>query len=438
MGALTPAFKVLEITATGTYGTVCVAEDLRYGRLVALKVLKGEHLERPRIVARARDEARMMFELRHPNIVEVHELVNVCGRPVVVMEWVRGPSLSRLLRAHPRGVPAAMALHLLHQACSALHAAYEAVPASGGPPMRVIHRDIKPSNLLVSFDGTLKLVDFGIAKAELDHRESITLSMVLGARDYLAPERLDGDDDAPSVDVYALGVVMYELLCGEHVEMSLHPRLHAEALATALRFLRLPDVEPRAAGAIRRLIERMCSYSPSERPSHIEAAAQAQALLQAVGGPDAVRQWANRHLWPQFLQRPTRPPPGHKAWADLAFLDEHAQSTPRACPPDVDHQLRELLGQADWSSRPEALSRLTLLNPHWSPAPLLEHLERSSSSWWRPWSSTKPATELISLLELLRPHAGDPSVMQTATALLTHQDAAVAGAARAIVDQTTS
>ena len=438
MTDIPPAFNVLEISATGTFGIVCVAEDLRDGRLVALKVIKREHLDRPRILARARDEARVMMELKHPGIVKVHELLHIQDRPIVVMEWVRGQSLSRLLRAYPRGVPTITALSIIRQASCALDYAWTATPSSGGPPMRVIHRDIKPSNLLLGIDGSLKLVDFGIAKARLVQRESETLSMVLGARGYLAPERLDGGDDAPSADVYALGVVLHELLCAEHIEMSLHPAVHADSVATAARFLRPRDLEPESRSELQELIHDMCAYSGDARPSHAEVVGRIDALMEQIGGTQPALDWAETHVWPLYLERTTAPPAGHTAVSDLAFLDTEARAFDRQVAPDVDATIADILSDPNWTAQRSALDRITALNPHWSPQPFLAVLKGRPRSWWRPWSSTPlESSELLVLLKYLSERPTDPLVVQGVRPLCAHPETVVAAAAQSLIERCT-
>ncbi len=105
-----PAFKLREITAAGTFGTVCIVQDMYRGKLVALKVLKQAHLHRPRVIARARDEAAMLSRIDHPSVVHVEGLMHVGERPIVVMEWVRGVSLEDLIKREKRGLPVGVSI----------------------------------------------------------------------------------------------------------------------------------------------------------------------------------------------------------------------------------------------------------------------------------------------------------------------------------------
>ena len=148
-------FEILEILGEGSFGTVCVArvstDPLR--RKVALKILKGAYATNDKILNRTRDEARLLSRINHPNIVRVERLMEVGGRPVVVMEHVQGVSLDQLLLRFKDGLPAAIALEMTRQTCLALHVAYAEALGDDGRPMRVIHRDIKPSNILLSIHG---------------------------------------------------------------------------------------------------------------------------------------------------------------------------------------------------------------------------------------------------------------------------------------------
>ena len=148
-------FEVLEVLGEGAFGAVCVARMIGdpLGRQVAIKVLKLEYASNPKVLHRTRDEARLLSRLHHPNIVQVERLIEVEGRPVLVMELVRGLDLKSLLRRSPYGVPAAVAMEVVRLTCVALDVAYGQALGDDGKPMRVIHRDIKPSNMLLSIHG---------------------------------------------------------------------------------------------------------------------------------------------------------------------------------------------------------------------------------------------------------------------------------------------
>lgn len=277
-------FQITEILGEGSFGTVCVAR--RVGRsansLVALKILKGAYTQNYKIMNRTRDEARLMSKLHHPNIVRVEGLVELGGRPTIVMEMVEGISLDQLLKRFEDGVPATVAFEAIRLTLGALHFAYNEAAGQDGKPLRVIHRDIKPSNMLLSVYGDLKVVDFGIARGEFSGREAHTESVVLGSRPYMAPERLDGILDDPSVDVFSAGMSLFELLTGRMLRLSINPVAHEQALETQLRKLQIPTMSEQGLEHVRSVIARMCAYNREDRPSAMRAAVELKSCIRSV------------------------------------------------------------------------------------------------------------------------------------------------------------
>jgi len=438
MSTGTHAYKLLEICAAGTFGTVCVAQDLDRGCLVALKVLKETHLNRPRVLARTRDEATMLTllrDLRHPGIVHVEGMIEIVGRPVVVMEWVRGLSLEAILRVKQDGLPTPEAVEIIRLATLALGAAYHA-PSDAGVPMRVIHRDIKPSNMLLSVDGELKIVDFGIARGEFGEKTAKTLSMVLGARGYLAPERLDGDDDKPSCDIYSLGVTLFELLTGKHVILSVQKDFHADALRRALAEFRPRHLGPDGTERLRGIVTDMCAYEEARRPSHEELVRRFDRFLAEFGIRPDLKSFCRRELLPIFSARRVVPPRNHPAYEELAFVEAMAGRVRFPAPPDVDQEIRVFLRDPEWPARVADLQLLFAKNPHWSATPFLELLPSGSRSWWRIWGGGElPAPHIATILQLLASRHEEPEVRSRARELKRHSDPTVAAAAAALLDR---
>ena len=425
-----PAYKLVEICAAGTFGTVCVVRDLTTGELLAVKVLKQHHLSRPRVIARTRDEAAMMAQLDHPGIVRVRRLLSMADRPVLTMEWVRGLSLESVLEAAPKGLPIAETVEILRLATEALEAAYHALPAKGGAPMQIIHRDVKPSNMLLSVDGELKVMDFGIARAQFDGKEAKTLSMVLGARGYLAPERLDGHDDRPSCDVYSLGIMAHELVTGRHIALSVHRDYHAQALRRHLKSLCPPGMDDAGIDLLRALIAQMCSYDEADRPNYPEITARLDEIAARAQQRPDLRRWARRYLLPTFRARPRVPPPDHPAYPGLAFLERGAHTVAKPAPPDVDERVRALLRAPEWWEDLDELQLLQVKNPHWSARPFLELLPETQRRWWRFWGRDRSsAAEAITILGVLRDRRTE-EVYTRIRALRAHEDPQISGAAR--------
>lgn len=207
-------YRVIEAVGKGGFGTVYRAELLGQGgfrKPVALKVLNPEMAEQKEVAERLRDEARLLGMLQHRSIVWVDGLLQLNGRWTVVMEFVEGVNLRQLLKAGP--VPIGCALDIVQEVAGAFHYAYE-MPARDGRPLHLLHRDVKPSNIHLTPTGDVKVLDFGVARADFQSRESVTRSIFFGSLEYMSPERLDAIDTHAG-DIYALGAVLYELIVGE-------------------------------------------------------------------------------------------------------------------------------------------------------------------------------------------------------------------------------
>lgn len=196
-------YRLDERIATGGMGEVWRARDELLDRDVAVKLLKREYADDDGFIERFRAEARHTAGLAHPGIAGVYDYGEGAGTSYLVMELVPGEPLSALLKVEGR-LSAERTLDVLVQAARALDAAHQ-----GG----VIHRDVKPGNILVCPDGTVKLTDFGIARAA-DAVPLTQTGMVMGTAHYLSPEQGNGREVTPASDVYSLGVVAYECLAG--------------------------------------------------------------------------------------------------------------------------------------------------------------------------------------------------------------------------------
>jgi hypothetical protein len=320
-------FEILEILGEGSFGTVCVArvstDPLR--RRVALKILKGAYATNKKILNRTRDEARLLSRINHPNIVRVERLMEIGNRPVVVMEHVQGCSLDHLLLRFKDGLPAAIAIEVIRQTFLALDAAYQRALGEDGRPMRVIHRDIKPSNVLLSIHGEVKVVDFGIAKGEFEGREAETESVVMGSRPYMAPERLDGISDSPSVDVYSTGMSLFELLTGRTMSLSINPVNHDQAMNRQLGYIQIQGMSEAAVEDLRNLIRRMCAYTRDYRPTSAECARDLEQLTYAIDPQYRIglEEFARTTVLPIYESRPRiAPEDALQGEGDDAFLRE--------------------------------------------------------------------------------------------------------------------
>lgn len=164
------------------------------------------------------DEARILSGLNHPNIVQVHAFEQVANEYLLVMEYVHGVSLARLMarqRARERPLPASLAAHIGAETAHGLAYAHEKADEHGRP-LRIVHRDVSPDNVLLSMDGMVKVVDFGIAKAA-DRTTETAHGKVKGKFCYMAPERLRSQRVDGRSDIFCLGLVLYEMLTGQRL-----------------------------------------------------------------------------------------------------------------------------------------------------------------------------------------------------------------------------
>jgi hypothetical protein len=194
-------YRLDEPLASGGMGTVYVATDERLGRRVAVKLLKDELAHDDRFVQRFRREARAAAALSHPNVASVFDYGEDSGTPFIVMELAPGRDLARVLR-EDGPLPAARARRIATQMCAALGHAH----AAG-----LVHRDVKPANVIVDADDRVKVTDFGIARATGESTLTAT-GTVLGSAHYMSPEQASGAPVTPASDVYAAGLVLYEML----------------------------------------------------------------------------------------------------------------------------------------------------------------------------------------------------------------------------------
>ena len=277
-------YEILNPIGAGGMGEVYRARDTRLRRDVAIKILPAALAYDLDRMARFEREARLLASLDHPNIGAIHGLEESAGTQALILAFVEGPTLAERIAAGP--VPLEESIEIARQIAEALEYAHE---------RGVIHRDLKPANVKITPEGTVKVLDFGLAKALTGESESSssvaasptispTLSMgatqtgmILGTAAYMAPEQAKGKTVDRRADIWAFGVVLFEMLTGGP---PFSGETIAEILASAIKeepkLDRLPASTP---PAIRRLIERCLHKDPRLRLRDI---GEARITLQSA------------------------------------------------------------------------------------------------------------------------------------------------------------
>ncbi len=309
-GPSTPLFREYTIHAVlgaGGFGKVYLARDRLAGELERYTALKVLRLDAPlSYQERFRDEATILALLDHPSFVKVHALFRLDGHWCIDMEYVRGVTVQRLMELAP-SIPVAPALEIISQVAQALDLAWSH-PGPGGQPLNVLHRDIKPSNLILTRSGVVKVLDFGIARWQsAPRRATPTESRLPASVGYMAPERYGFKSDfGAEADIYALGVVLWEMLVGAPylrpgslmVELTAEPETFLPHAAKQREML-----ASRAPPEVCALVNQMLAWDPARRPTAAEVARDVQQLLVSCGGSASWRLWLESQIVPIVRQQ---------------------------------------------------------------------------------------------------------------------------------------
>jgi len=280
-------YLLLRRIAVGGMADIYLAHDpLGEGseEFVVIKRLRADKQDDPRQSSAMEDEAKVLRRLRHPNIVRALETGTLEGRDFLALEFVWGESLatlSQLCHERRRYIPAEASIFICAQVAAALHHAHRQLEPSG-EPSPIIHRDVTLSNVMVTYDGEVKVLDYGIALAS-DRLARTQSGMVKGTLVYLAPEQVLGDEVSPQTDIYQLGVLLYKLLVGHEPfeQTDLEPVLMAivrgEIVDPAVRVPSFP-------ASVRAVLNRALARAPGLR--HASAGELEAALRALLGGGD--------------------------------------------------------------------------------------------------------------------------------------------------------
>src|SRR5262245_32976362 len=188
-----------------------------FQKMVAIKTMLPGLVDDPEFERMFLDEASLASQVHHPHVIEIHDLGEAERVLYIVMEWIDGEPLSVILKyaASRGGIPLPIAVHMAIQACRGLHAAHELRDDSGSI-VGLVHRDVSPQNVLVTYDGVVKVVDFGVAKATNRASGETRAGQLKGKIAYMAPEQLRGDRIDRRADVFAMGILLYMMSTGRH------------------------------------------------------------------------------------------------------------------------------------------------------------------------------------------------------------------------------
>jgi len=323
-------YEIREKIGAGGMGEVYRASDTKLGREVALKILPRDASRDPDRLRRFLTEARTVSALNHPNILTIHEIGESEDGPFLVTELIEGRTVRRMLADGP--LPVASAVDIAVQAASGLANAHEA---------GIVHRDSKPDNLMVTGDGLVKILDFGLAKLTGPSEDTLdpnltATGMIVGTPAYIPPERLQGAEPDGRSDLFSLGLVLYEMIVGAN------PFLRDSAAATLNAVLneRTPDLQDSVTGApaaISAVIRKATAKRPADRYGDAREMAGALRAVESSGSVralsgDGVGQGARLPKWAAVV-----PAAGILFALGVLFLPRHADepgpASPAAPPP---------------------------------------------------------------------------------------------------------
>lgn len=289
-------YRLLELIGSGGMGEVYRAVHSRIGRVVAVKVLRrGE--QGLALAERFVNEARIQAGLHHPHIAELYDFADLQGRPCIIMEYVDGITLHDRIEGSPTGLPVGDALRIFRSVVGAIAYLHE---------RGIVHRDIKSSNIKLASNGQVKLLDFGIAKDQTSKRLTMAGGCV-GTMDYLAPEQIRGKAADARGDVWALGVLFYEMLTASMPFAADSVGALCERITRA--DYRTPSLTSPLSSELRRVIGRCLRSEPTDRYRDAgELLSDLERIEQASSTPAKTARFAfsadwrqaARNNWPLF------------------------------------------------------------------------------------------------------------------------------------------
>ena len=271
-------YRLLAQIGRGGMGEVYLAMaqgPAGFKKLVVLKCINESSAEDEQLRKMFLDEAMLAARLSHHNVVQTYESGELDGAPYIAMEYLEGQPLSKLLQSAADIAPR-MAAHIISEAAAGLHYAHQ-LQDYDGTPLAIVHRDLSPPNIFITYDGVVKVVDFGIAKTALADRTKTEIGTFKGKISYMAPEQAMHEEIDQRADIFSLGTVLWEMLAGKRLFREVSPALTLKRLLhddiPRLSSAR-PDVDPELDDIVARALRR----NPNDR---YDSALQMRHDLQA-------------------------------------------------------------------------------------------------------------------------------------------------------------
>lgn len=297
-------YLLCDVFAAGGMATVHLGRLMGpegFSRTVAIKQLHPQFAYDPKFVSMFLDEARLASRVRHPNVVSPLDVISDPPDLFMVMDYVHGEPLSRLLRRRPgEPVRPRIAAAIVGQVLLGLHAAHVAT-GERGEPLDLVHRDVSPHNVLLACDGVAKVVDFGIAKAKARLQQT-ERGMLKGKLGYMAPEQINMEAVDRRADVFAVGVVLWELLTGRRLFSGETPHAVLEKLMHA-PILPPSSVVPGLPPGLDEVVMAALSRAPDERFDNARAMAQALDYSLPPASMLEVAAWVESCAGPELAAR---------------------------------------------------------------------------------------------------------------------------------------
>ncbi len=286
--------EVVTPLSTGGMGRVLLAKRIGahgFEKLVAVKVIRGELVRYDEIRRMFLDEAKVLSNLAHPAVAQVYDFGEERGTLFLAMEYISGLSLSRLRAMREGPLPPTVAAAVVAKTCRGLHAAHE-LKDLAGKPLGVVHRDVTPQNLMLTFDGKVKILDFGIALVRDREAQETESGLVKGKLSYVAPEQLAKRPVDRRADVYGAAVVLHELLTGR----PLFGGKHGPAVAADRKKIPRPSKLAGSPRALDAIVLRGLKLKPEARYDDAKQMAQALEKYLADAGGESLEDFAEREL----------------------------------------------------------------------------------------------------------------------------------------------